>query len=467
MRQAHGVAWQRLLLLLASFSFAVLIPRAMGPEMYGRFALAHTMTLWFTALGGMGAVSMMTRFVPEFRARGDEQGLRRLVSSLFALRLLNGLGGMAAYGVLAAFWLHDLDPAALALAAASIAIRTVANLPFTVLLGLNQAARWEMGDLTRRVCWLAFVWAGFHFAGLRGACGALLLTEVLVLTLGLWWSHGYLEPRLMRVDRAYLAPFLRFSSGFFISNLLIMLFHQGGSALVKTFAGGYVESGYYHLAFLLYIAVTQTTWSLLCAFGPLFSALHGRQEAAEIKAWTERLLATIGAVTMLGCALTWTHGAMIVRAMVGSAYEPAGLLLPWFGLAAVCFVPGGLARLLAVTYGQQESSIVSAGLQLAVFVAACWALVPVSGGRGACYGLVLGVIVFAAYGTWRMRRSLDYSLRRWLQMALMAALCSPAVWWWNAGANWRLALFAILFTATLAGLRLLRREDLTALLHRG
>src|SRR5262245_61212560 len=100
----------------------------MGPVTYGEFALIYTMSLWFSLLGGMGAVSMMSRFVPEFQERRDDAGLRKLLGGMMLLRIGTGILGAFAYFLLASVWLRSLNRVAIVLVAASVSVRAVGNL---------------------------------------------------------------------------------------------------------------------------------------------------------------------------------------------------------------------------------------------------------------------------------------------------------------------------------------------------
>ncbi|MEP7366703.1 MAG: oligosaccharide flippase family protein, partial [Acidobacteriota bacterium] len=268
LRQAAGLGLQRALQLAMGFLFAALIPRRMGPQVYGQFSTMVTMSLWFSLMSGLGAVSLMTRFVPEFLAREDREGLKKLASNLMTLRLANGLMGAVVYLIIGAIWLKDLDQMAIIFVAISIAARTVANLPFTLFLGQNRAARWGASDLLRRVLTFPFVFCGYIADGLRGAGAGLLAVELSVLALGLWWGSEFLSLRLMKIDREFLRPYLRFSAAFFVSNVMLMLFSQGGTTLVRFVSGDYAEAGFYTIAFGAYLVGTQGVWRLLTAFGP-------------------------------------------------------------------------------------------------------------------------------------------------------------------------------------------------------
>ncbi len=82
LRQVRSVALQRVLLVAAGVAFVAVVPRMMGPRMYGQFSLIQSLTFWFTALSGMGSISMMTKFVPGFVLQNDWASLRRLASGL-------------------------------------------------------------------------------------------------------------------------------------------------------------------------------------------------------------------------------------------------------------------------------------------------------------------------------------------------------------------------------------------------
>ena len=56
---------------------------------------------------------------------------------------------------------------------------------FTLFLGLNQAARWGMGEIFRHGLTIVTVIIGFYLSGLQGALLGLFLTELVVLSIGI------------------------------------------------------------------------------------------------------------------------------------------------------------------------------------------------------------------------------------------------------------------------------------------
>jgi hypothetical protein len=67
--------------------------------------------------------------------------------------------------------------------AATIVVRAAVHPFFTLFLGLNQAARWGMGEIFRHRFIIVSVIIGFYLRGLQGACLGLFLTELIVLSI--------------------------------------------------------------------------------------------------------------------------------------------------------------------------------------------------------------------------------------------------------------------------------------------
>ena len=457
-RQAGLLALQRAAQIGAGLLYVALVPRAMGPEVFGQLITLQAISMWFTRLSGLGAVALMTRYVPEFVRRGDHDGLRKLTGSLLALRLTTGLIGAVVYFGIVQWWLHDLDRTVVALVALTITLRSAANLSFTVLLGLNQGSRWGAAELVRRLLAIPLIYAGVRSSGLAGACVALGLVEGSVLCLGLWWSRGYLGSPL-RLDRPFLEPFLRFSAMFFASNLLFMFFEQGGTPLVRLIAGDYAEAGYYAIAFGAYLAGAEALWKLLSGFGPLFSSLRIRGDIRELQAWIRRLLQALAVCGVVVAGFLYGCADWLVALVLGPEYRPVATLLPWLAIAGLAAGPGSIARVLSVNFDQGRISLVAAAAQLACFAIVGWILIPRIGSVGGCVAVVAAASVFSLYSTWRIRSSISYSMRPWAEMVILGAACSPVFLVSNDFGPLRFALFLAVFIGAAAAMGFVRASD--------
>src|SRR2546425_3934508 len=77
--------------------FFALVPRMMGPELYGRYALVTTMAITFALMSGLGLINTTTRYVPQLLVRDEAHQVRRLVGNLLALQVASAGGAPMLY----------------------------------------------------------------------------------------------------------------------------------------------------------------------------------------------------------------------------------------------------------------------------------------------------------------------------------------------------------------------------------
>jgi O-antigen/teichoic acid export membrane protein len=176
-RNAGFLLAQRGFHIVAGFLFAVLVPRMMGPADYGRYALVTSLYLWFVWGSDLGSSQVMGRYVPHFILRGEKEKLQKFFSNLLGVTLLSAAVCACFYLLSTSLWLTDLDLILLVTVSVTLFFRAAGHPFFTLFLGLNQAARWGMGEILRHWFILVFVLLGFHLASLRGAFLGLWLTE--------------------------------------------------------------------------------------------------------------------------------------------------------------------------------------------------------------------------------------------------------------------------------------------------
>jgi O-antigen/teichoic acid export membrane protein len=465
-RNASTLVAQRALDLFRAIAFAALVPRLLGPEDFGRFALLNSTALWFAALSGLGSVQLMGRFVPVMVLQDERDAPRRLLGNLLALGTVNGIASAAVYLFLGVQYLRDLPLALLAPMAATVALSSVARVPFAYFLGLNQAARWGAGELARRWSSLALILAGTFALGVRGACLGLVVAEVCVLALGLRWARCHVSVADVRIDAEFIAPYLRYSLVFFGSNLLFALCLRGGEALVRATEGDYAEVGYFGVAAGVWAVAANGVWALLMAFFPLLTRLRAQDRFPEAGQWAGRLLKSLtalGVVATFGAALL---GADLLPRLVGPAFRPAVPLLLPISIALLAHVAGGVGRLLALALDRPRLALVAAVAQAAVLLGLGLPLASRFGPRGVAWAMVAASAVHAAVYLPLMQRQAALRLGPWLGVLTLGALFAPLALLPVEGLLPRTILFLSFvagYAAALRGSRLVTMEELSAL----
>ena len=440
---------------LGSFLFAALVPRLMGPQVYGQYALISSLSIWLMLFSSLGLTQVIGRYVPQFITAGEREPLKLFMGNLLKLRLASGLLVALVYLGLTLLWLRDLDPLVLAFMAAAIWVRTVSNLLFTYFLGINLAAKWSLAEILRRWISLGFLLPGFYVGGLRGACLGVLLAELTILAAGIRWTRDYFSWSGLKIDWRGMAPYFSFGLIFFGSELLRSTLHFSGESLVRAVTGDYVQVSYYGVAFNVYFTMAFLISQVGLAFAPLLVNLWSRGDTASVRGWIERLikwLAMGGVIAVWGLLLL---GDNLVPLVLGRSYRavvPNLLPLLLTLLANVVSSAGGL---LALIVNRPKVALVASGLQLVAF----WSLGPLLIHRwasfGGCLAVLAATILSAAFLFYRLQPIMSYSLKRYAWVIGLGVMFAPLCW---LRSSWEvnLALFS-LFVVAYSGVLLLLR----------
>jgi len=419
---------QRALQGFGGLIFAVVVPRMMGPQTFGVYALVNSLAAWFVLLGGLGFTSVIARSMPGLSVQRGGSAFARLAGNLLTLRLL--CGGLAAvlYTLFTGLALVELDRVLLWLVAGSIWLQGITTLYFAFFLGLNRADLWSAGDTLRRWLTVLFVPLGFWLAGLRGAGAALIVTEVIVVAFGMSWLPLRFSWPDLRPDAVRLAPYLRFGLIFFGSQLLFAAFQGGGELLLRLVSDDYVEVAHFALAHSVYLSAAAAMPTLAWSFAPFLSGLLDSGDARTLAAWIERLLtwfAVAGVVAALGCLFL---ADAVTPLVFGATYAPVATNLIPLSVALVMLGLGTMTSLVALVNGRPGEALIASTVRLIAFWAFGIVLVARWGSWGACLAIAGASAVHAAYSAWRMRVELGNAVERWGTTVGIGLLFVPLVW---------------------------------------
>ncbi len=446
---------QRGVHVLSGLLFAAIVPRLMGPETYGQYALITSLALWFVLFSGLGFTHVLSRYVPQLTLQPEKVSLQKLFGNLCVIRFLSGTLASGLYLIVALHWLHELNTWVLIIIAGTIVLRALVHLFFSLFLGLNQAARWGMGDILRRWLLLILLVPGFYLGGLVGASLGILMTELLLFCLGLWWVRSFLSWSNLRLHLYDVAHYLRFGFLFFVSTLLSTAFQYSGEALVQALSGDYVQVGYFRLAYDVYLSIASALPHFTLAFAPLLTTFLIRKQMDELQKWIAYLLKCLVIIGILMFFGTLLLGDNLVPLILGAHYQPVALnLLPLtFSLSTLAL--SSVAHLLALTHEKPRLALAASVIRLVTFWGLGIPLVSWWGSLGGCIAILVSSISYAAFFTWRIRRVIHYSLYQWGVVIGLASLFFPLVW---LRASWmtNVALYGLFVGSYVSILFLLR-----------
>jgi O-antigen/teichoic acid export membrane protein len=460
-RNAGLLIGQRSLYMAGGFLFAATVPRLMGPDLFGRYALVTSLAIWFVLFSDPGITQVMIRYIPQLKLEEDRKSLERFFGSLLAVNLLSSGLGAASYFLLTRLWFPDLDGLFLLAMSCAVFARSMANPFFSFLLGLNKAARWGMNEIIRRWLSVFLLLPGFTLAGLRGAAAALFLTELGILVTGIWWSRSHLSRSSFRLDLPAIVPYMKFGLIFFMTHLVAATFQRSGEVLVRSVRADYIQVAYYGLAYNVYLALAGAIPQLAMAFVPLMTTLQARGETEALEGWIEQLLKWLTLGGILIVYGTFLVGNDLVPLVLGGAYREVVIHLLPLAVSLLFFALSSVASVLTMVFNRPEMGLGASVLRLAIFWILGVPFIAWWGSVGACLAVLAASAFHGGYFAWCIRKTVFFSLRRWGLVVGVAALFLPmgwlrASWWVNMGLY---AVFVAAYGSVLFFLRVIRLSE--------
>ncbi|MGO9005262.1 MAG: lipopolysaccharide biosynthesis protein [Beijerinckiaceae bacterium] len=387
--------------ILFNFVVGLLVAKFLGPEEYGRFALAlatamAVQTLFFDWLR-LGA----TRFYSE-RARTEEPALRATFDVAFALFAFGLAAAAAALLLSGRHFALSNGLIGLAVAAA------VSNGLFDYHTALVRA-RFQDRLYIRLVIvknLLAFCLTGggaFWFGSAKMALigGIISLTGSIVLTRTSLVDPGA-EPHAARLGVA--AALMRYSLPIVAANLLYLSIPLANRSIVAVLYG-FSETGQFSLAYDVGTKAIQAIGSTLdVVLFQIAVATHDRDGAVRAKAQIGHNMAIVIAIILPACTGIWLILPSIEQLIVPFAYRgPFGDYLTYMmgGLFSIAIIQFGINPIFQIA--KKTAPLIGAALVACVVDAALVLLLPyrahASGlaiAQTCSYGAALIVLVFLA-----------------------------------------------------------------------
>lgn len=464
-RDTLVVALQRGGLVVSGVLFALIVPRLMGPTLYGQYDLLTSLCLWCIVASEFSLTVAVSRLGPAALRAGGGAQLAALFGNVLLARAALSLACALLFWGLAAHLAGDIPATVRLFFAGLVPAAALAEALFSFQLGVDRTQRWGAGNLLRRWLGLAAVVAGFRADGLRGAAVGLLACEIALLALGGAWSRGLLSWRGLRPDLRVLAPALQLSGGFFVGAILQATFRQGGESVLRLLGADYREVAVFGLGMSILTAADAALCQIFMAFTPSLSLMLIEDRRDELRAWYEKLLEALAVPAAWGFLGALFLAGDVVPRVFGAGFEPLvpGALV--LSLMVVAATPAMGAWSLSVVIGRPSLHARAGALRIALFVAGAALLAPRWGGLGGLLAALVATVAATLLLCAEVQARLAYSPRRYLAIVALAAVVAPlALLKSTPATNALLCALALGAHALLMiGLGLLRGEDFRTL----
>jgi O-antigen/teichoic acid export membrane protein len=189
--------------------------------------------------------------------------------------------------------------------------------------------------------------------------------------------------------------------------------------------GDYAQVGFFGVAYSAFLTGAVGIPQIALAFAPLLTVLRLEGERAALRLWIERLLKWLALGSVMVVLAAVLLGKDLVPVVLGSAYRPVAANLVPLAIGLVALSLTSVANLSALTHDRPGVALAAAVLRLGTFWVLGLSLVGRWGSWGASLAVLGALAVQAGFFTWRMRRVVGYSLRRWAAVVGLGALFLP------------------------------------------
>jgi O-antigen/teichoic acid export membrane protein len=396
-RDTKTVAFWKVTEYTGLILFLAVIPRSMGPEIYGDFAVILSMLGLLLMAGALGGKVTFGRFVPKYLADDQPERVVGLFSQFFFFRLVLTIPLMLLFPVFLGQLLPDIASDVAIAAALAYFFGTVSMSCSQFFFGLNRIGLWLFHDSSSRlllVLILALYWREFD---LRYTVHTLAGIEFVLACLALFWSRRYFSLRASIQQLSTFLTHLKFGLAFFASNLLLMVIWRSGEIMIVAFSGETEQVAFYNLASAIFLAFNALFAQIGSLLIPSVSAMHtsGRHEMKD--QWLSFSLKYLTVTIFLALIVISAVGEPVLALLLGQGFSEVtdNLYIITISLVPLSIVNLGFTT--AVIHGQLRGTVIMTSLALLVFLVCAVLLTPEYGARGVSVSVTVSAFVAAAF----------------------------------------------------------------------
>jgi len=421
-RNLSLISINKVVQLMGGALWALIIPRWMGAEAYGQFALATAISLLLWWAGDFGGLEVFGRHLPTLREKKPQEA-RELFAQTFLLRVLVAIliiPLMLIVGPMIAPWLKGWPSFLIALGAG---LHIISWTSYHTLYAQNEMGKWSVEISWRLIIQLPLIFLVAHY-GLTAQMAMYVLTEVIFLCIGIWWTRDWFRGNDFRPNLRFLKPYMHMGLGFWATNVGIILLFRTGTILVQILTGDSVQVSYYDLALVVFFLIFTIVDQMTRAFLPTVSEFEDEGQKERLGNWLQVVTSWGTALAMLAVVGVQYTADWIMPLMLGSEYADSAPVLRIMLLALPALVLVGVGTVATAVRQSARAKIIAIAIGIVFFWGGSAILGPRLGATGVAWALTIGLIIYALALFAQVREDLQL---RWGVLLAIIALALPLV----------------------------------------
>ena len=389
LRDARRVFFWKVVEYLGLVAFLGFVPRSMGPELYGQFALLLNLLSFMWLVMGLGVQATFGRFIPEFSGSGRSALIQIVFTQHYLVRgFLASILSIVLYGALASL-LPSMEITLRIWIVLAFVSGAVSMTCFQVFYGLSNISRWLVRDSSRLLL-VVVVFLALRDVSLISAVLGLLIVEASFAVLGHLWARPF-----FRFDRSVLGSktlreFMGFGLVYFAANLMFLVMWRIGEIMIRTTTNDNTEVAFFNIAISIVMALNALFGQMVVMLLPTLTKFHTVKDEARTEKW---LGTSLKYLTILAFYLQFGFfavGHQLIDVTIGGDFGP---VFPVLALLLVTLIPMAVVKTaitVSVLDKQLRRNLLLGLAGLASYFVVALSLGPSHGGEGVALAMAIG-----------------------------------------------------------------------------
>ncbi len=451
---------------IISFSYFIIIARALGPADLGKYYFAISFTTIFAIMIDFGLANVLMREVPK---RQDEAG--DILANVLALKIpLAGLAVLFVFLTINLLGYPSLTRQLVYLSAICMVLDSFTLTFFSIIRGFHNLFYESLAVVAYQAIVLLFGLSVLHFhLGLKWLMGAVVAASVFNFSYSfcLLTFKWKLKPK-PRFDPSFLKPLLVLAIPFALYAVFQRAYTYLDTVLLSLLAGD-VFVGLYQVAFKIIYALQFLPMAFIASLYPAMSYYWARNRE-QLTITFERALSYLMIISVpiaVGIIVLAPAIVSIFKSGFSSAVLPLRLVIASLPFIFINFPVGALLN----ACDRQKRNTVHMAIVLAVSISLNLFLIPRYQAVGAALTVFLTSMLMFGLGIFVSRQIIAWRISRIVKLLLKiltaAALMGLSAWWLSFSLSLNLfiviGLAGVVYFLVLFGLKGFQTADVKSI----
>lgn len=384
-------------------AYILIIPKSMGPETYGKFAvlMAAIGILWM--FSSLGIQSIFGRFISEFESNNQRKKSQELFTQFFLLRFILSLVLIALLFYFFKRNLPDLSTNDFTLSSIIFLLGTLSISNSILFYALNSTGKWVFRESTSRLLLVIFIILSDDFS-INNALAIMTFLEIMYFCLLSFWGRHLFIFHRYGIKISYLIPYLKFGLMFFMSNLLMLIVWRSGEILILEMSNSSTaEIAYFNLANAIVMAFSSLLAQLFVFVIPSITSFHvvGDDDSKDL--WLILTLKYTLFIAFSILLVTLCLSNIVIVSILGIEFFPVVINLH---ILILCLVPISIVKMstsMAIVNKKTVDNLYIGLITFFAFIISAILLIPKYNAIGASISVLISSYTGACFSYYKFK----------------------------------------------------------------